>query len=150
MVDRAELKEQCEKLGVQFKKLNESWVMRLACWYHKKRGNPFFETSTFVTFYPTIYTPNTCDDPFESDNWKIIHHELYHWERQKKKGVYAWIGCYLTQPYFREKEERPAFLRDIRNERLTLEQAVDAICGDLYGIKTLKEDMRSWFASRLG
>jgi hypothetical protein len=146
-VNRDTIKAKCEAEGVRFVYHSASWKMRVAGWYHRLRGDPLFSLRTYVSFYPDIYVPNDVYSPF--DDWQILDHELVHWERQRDRGVWSWVLRYLVSWKFREQEEKPAFVRSIKNGRLTIAQVIKRLRGPLYGVETSEADLRTWFVRQL-
>ncbi len=138
----------CITLGVEFRNHKDSTLMRIAGWYHYMRGNPLFRYSVYVTMAPTVFVPDSIGDPLDED-WQIVDHELVHWESQMDMGLARWVSKYLTSWRFREQEEKPAFLRDIKNGRLDVEQVVKRLRGPLYGVQTPAEELREWFERQL-
>lgn len=142
-MSRDAVKAKCDFLGVRFCQHHESVRMRIAGWYHYLAGNPLFNQTTFVTIYPWIFTPDGWDDPLES--WETIDHECVHWVRQRDYGVSKWVFRYLTSWEWRYREERIAFLRDVKNGHLTVDQVVYRLRGSLYGVQTPAGEIREWF-----
>lgn len=137
----------CDGLGVEFCHHADSAMMRVAGWYHYLRGNPLFNHSVFVTVHPYIFVPDAVENPF--DEWSVVDHELVHWVRQRDYGTAKWVASYLTSWQFREHEEKVAFLRDLKNNRMSVRQVVSRLRGPLYGVKTSRGDLESWFNSKL-
>lgn len=148
MVDTKQgIGDEAFELGVRWVPHSESTKMAIASWYHREfNHDPFFRHKTAVTIYPCIYYPDMIQDAFW-DHWRWWAHELVHFRRQRSVGVVKWVSMYLYSWKFRWYEERYAFLRDIMNKRLTLDQAVDGLSGDLYGLKMSATEIREWLQS---
>lgn len=123
--------------------------MKLSGWYHSKfNHNEFFAQTTWVTLYPFIYHPAGVQNVY--NHWRIVAHELVHFNRQRAKGVWLWAMCYLASWKFRWYEERYAYLRDLYTGRHTIETATRELRSPLYGIKLESVEISRWLSERFG
>lgn len=146
-MNRDAIKVKCDTLGVEFCRHRDSARMQVAGWFHYLRGNPWFAQSVYVTWHPHIFVPDGVGDPLE--DWQLIDHELVHFVQQREYGATRWVLRYLTSPRFRADQERPAFLRDIKNGRLTLKQAAERLHGPLYQLDEPPQATEAWFRAEL-
>ena len=146
-MSRAQIEAKADFLGVKICHHRESGRMKVAGLFHRLRRNPHFANTTYVTMHPWIFIPDPVADPF--DDWKIIDHELVHWVRQRELGVYKWVWHYLTDMRFRAREEQHAFLRDIKNGRLSISQAVRRLQRPPYDCDINGEELEEWWRRRL-
>lgn len=134
---------QIDSLGVNLVPHKDSVIMWVADMWHDLQGNPWFDKTVWMTLHPYIYYPSHIKDPMEY--WEIIAHELVHWERQRDMGVMEWVWNYITDWSFREREEKPAFVRSIKLRRLSPRQAAQRLRGPLYGVETPEDELTEWF-----
>lgn len=132
---RLAIAELCVRLGVKFithKEAAIKHVSNLAAWA-PLFGYKNYSKSVYVTMRPYIIHPDQVEDPL--DDWRIIAHELVHWQRQpdSKWGLYKWIIRYGVCQKFRAVEEMHAHLEDIHNQRLPND------------IPHVVENMREWY-----
>lgn len=126
------------RLGVKFITHEEAarrHVSNLAAWA-PLFGYRNFKETVWVTLRPYIITPERVEDPL--DDWRVVRHELVHFERQPegRLSLWWWVVKYGTKAKFRAVEEMWAHLEDIRTGRAPND------------VPLVVEKMREWY--RLG
>lgn len=151
MVTRAEVLAAYAMSGAKLAPRSSSVVLRILDKLVPSMRR-FYTTIKWVPFGRChIYHPDGAD-PLEA--WKVIWHELKHVEQWNK-----WYGFLMVPAlYFllplpvllsgRWYLERSAYLRDITQARLTIDQVVDLLWG-YYVWPWPKSWMRRWFAKQL-
>jgi hypothetical protein len=141
LAPRVEIAVRCTRLGVKFLTHQEAGTAhwsRLAAWA-RLGGYENYDKTVYVTLRPVIVYP-AGRQPL--DDWRVIAHELVHWERQPKGrfSLIKWVLKYATSQKFRAIEEMHAHLVDIRTGR-----ARRTGCPN---VPAVVEKMRDWY--RLG
>lgn len=148
LTNRQEVEAECKRLGVVLMPHSDAapWA-NVAAWANlasRLRGDPIlFSSHMWMTLYPRILHTEETKDPF--GEWRLICHELVHWQRQRDRGLWSWVWKYATDQHFRFAEEGIAYLQDLRLGRLQVPFIVRSLRND-YGITKVSEaEMFAWF-----
>lgn len=105
---------------------------------------------TWTTIGHTIYYPPYVTDPFLPKYEVDIAHELVHVKQYEKYGVPLFLFLYLFIPlpcffsYFRWRFEREAYLEDLANSNIKIQQVIDILWKD-YFYPWPRSWMNKWF-----
>ena len=118
------------------------WLTRFLNWFG---GNNYITTIGDTVYYPDHIKFDVNSKYFQ----QLLDHELVHVKQYEKYGVLGFLLLYALIPfpvlfsYFRWKFEREAYMIDIKNGRLTIEEVVDILWYG-YVIPWPKPCMRKW------
>ena len=103
--------------------------------------------SIWMTQYPYIYHPITVTDPY--DHWQVLAHEVVHcWQQKAAWSTWGWCIWYGMSQQACWEAERVAYLRDIINERRTVQGSV-SLLRTMYRLRKPAEEMTAWFEHEL-
>ena len=134
-----------ERLGVKLVSHTASRKMWFFDKCAKLLGIKDFRARWWMTLGKTIYYPLNVKEPFKCLD--VLEHELVHVRQQQKCGLILWGLRYIASPTFRYKQEREAYLVNVKRY-MEIDDAVACLMKySLWGIS--ENEIRAWFYDQL-
>jgi hypothetical protein len=139
------LQTDLEAAGARLVPHSDNWKARLWNQCSKLGGVKDLSRRFWITLAPDICYPTTVRNPWAAVHEATVRHELRHIVQQQATGLYWWLVKYLASQDFRWRQEREAFLCDIRAGENSPREVAELL-HDVYKIYVpTVEKMVEWF-----
>jgi len=138
------LRDDLEEIGARLVPHSDNVKARIWNQCSKIGGVKDFSSRFWITLAPDICYPSTVRNPWAPVYEATIRHEMTHIRQQKRDGLYWWLVKYLASQDFRWRQEREAYLCDLRAGENSARSIAETL-HDVYRIYTpTVEQMVVW------